>query len=56
MDVKLLEAIRRYVDKAIEHEFATREEGSDGYFVSAVQERKAKEMAWEKVMSIAIKK
>ena len=51
--MKLLEALREYIDKHFDYEYYTREEDEDGYRQSCVDERKAMEKAWQKVIEVA---
>jgi hypothetical protein len=46
---KILKDLLVYIDKKIEYEFASREEGADGYRRSCVDERKAMEEAERKL-------
>ena len=44
-----LRALRTYIDKQFDYEFARQQEGADGYFESAITERKNMEEAWSQV-------
>lgn len=53
MTEKLLEALREYIDKHFDYEHYSREEDEDGYRQSCVEERKAMEEAWQKVIEVS---
>ena len=55
MNKEDIKKIQKYIDAKIEYEFASREEGSDGYRISAIVERKKLEIAESELLRDELK-